>query len=600
MTDANSIVNVCSRMYTYKHTGLFLCPKIALRAALEAVAGGLHFCLFARFLVECVYISQYACEAILEDILTEERVHMISSPEQATFTTLPLDRIVSKLPVRRLSQKGLARIQESMRRSGFLDNYPLVVAPYGEGYQLIDGNHRYEAAKAAGLTSAPCVIKDSLSENDLYRLALQSNDAAETVVPSTLVTHAEFIWERSKEGKTQEEIADMLGWKRPSVRDYALLQKIAKEAWDAIVATFENTTTSGDDEVATSFVATATFTERLLRDILPLKDSQQIELVKDLASGSINKSRFKTLAESYRARNEMKKYALEQLGELGEPYTEQLIEAIYSGSYDNDWKNTEHPKLHKLIQSLRDEWERKNSIHVVHGDFYEEVKKIGAGSIDLIITDPPYNVANEREFSLEGRSNISQDFGEWDKFEQEQFIAFFDIWAVEWARILREQGSGYVFTSDIYLSHLRTALENAGLQVKTAIVWHKTNPGTQIVKTTFKSSVEYILFFTKGQSGYTFNWQGENEMHNFIEAPICGGNERLTNAKGMTLHPTQKPERVIRHLMEISSNRGDMVFDGFMGVATTGAVAKKLGRKFTGIEQDKTFFDASVERLSDD
>lgn len=88
-------------------------------------------------------------------------------------------------------------------------------------------------------------------------------------------------------------------------------------------------------------------------------------------------------------------------------------------------------------------------------------------------------------------------------------------------------------------------------------------------------------------------------MHNFIEAPVCGGKERLVDSKGRTLHPTQKPEAIIRHLLDISSNRGDVVFDGFAGVGTTGKVAKDRGRKFIGIEQEKPYFEAMQRRLAE-
>ena len=203
-------------------------------------------------------------------------------------------------------------------------------------------------------------------------------------------------------------------------------------------------------------------------------------------------------------------------------------------------------------------------------------------------------------FALEGRTNISQNFGEWDKYERGDFIALFDIWAQEWKRILREGGSGYVFTSDIYLSYLRSALEQVELEVKTAIVWHKTNPTPQVIQTTFQSSVEYILFFVKGKD-YTFNWQGNTgEMHNFTESSICMGKERLVDAKKETLHPTQKPVQVLRHFIEISSNRGDMVFDGFAGVGSAGKAAKELGRKFKGIEKEDMFFEAMQRRLADE
>ncbi len=525
--------------------------------------------------------------------------------EQQAYTILPLDRIVSRLPVRRLSASGLARIQESMKRSGFLDNYPLIVTPLeNDTYQLIDGNHRYESAKKLGLLSAPCVIKAELIEQERYKLALQSNNAAETVVTSTMVTNAEFVWARAEEEYTQQEIADMLGWSLSKVKNYSALSAICDEAWEIIVTSFENKRDHSADEDVTSKVTSVTFTETLLRDILDLTPEQQLELVRELATNKqFSKEKFKTLAENYQARNEMYEYAQQQLGDLGETYLTQLKEDVYSGAYDAEWKKKkDHPKLDKLIEAIHDEWERKNSIHLIHGDFYEEVKKIGNGCTDLILTDPPYNIARERVFELtnSGRSNISQDFGDWDKIEHQTFIESLQESAHEWERILKPNGAGYVFISDRYISHLREALLFAGLQLMSTITWHKTNPGTSVYKTNFKSSTEFILYFVKGDGEHTFNWQGENEMHNFIESPICSGNERRVDAKGKTLHPTQKPESVIQHLMDISSNKGDTVFDGFAGTGTTGKVAKDTGRKFIGIEQDKTFFEDMKRRLTDE
>jgi DNA modification methylase/ParB-like chromosome segregation protein Spo0J len=533
--------------------------------------------------------------------------------DSKTFIEIPLECIVSKLPVRRLSASGLKRIQEGMKRSGFLDNYPLVVVSLGDGtYQLVDGNHRYEAAKSLGFDCVPCVVKNELTEAERYKLALESNDAAETVVPSTMVTHAEFVWERSEQ-YTQEEIAGMLGWGIDKVKKYSALKQISPDVWDVIVPTFEVVGTASEDESGTPIVPIGTFTVGLLRSILDLVPEQQLELVKALShpdkNQRISKGKFNELAKAYQARNEMKTYALSLLGDLGEPYTTQVTDEIYSGAYDSEWiksqdvKNKEynqHPKLDKLIKSVQEDWERKNSIHITNGNFYSEVSKIGDKTIDLILTDPPYNIANDREFALAGRSNISQNFGEWDKFGHEEFIMLFSVWACEWYRILRDGGSGYAFTSDRYLSYLCDALEQEGFEVKTTIVWHKTNPAPQIIRTTFQSSVEYIVFFTKGKD-YTFNWQGnEGEMHNFIQSPLCGGKERLVDAKKETLHPTQKPVQILKHLMEVSSNRGDMVFDGFAGVGSTGKVAKDLGRKFIGIEQDETFFDAMRRRLTDE
>lgn len=530
--------------------------------------------------------------------------------EQQTYVMIPLDRIVSKLPVRRLSMAGVARLQESMRWAGFLENYPLTLAPLENGdYELIDGNHRCEAAKGLGITHIPCIINSNLSEAERYTLALQSNNAAETVVPSTLVTYAEFIWKRlgetDEQGKqkyTQADVAQMMGWGRDSVKNYAALQKICPEAWEIVGTTFEGVVPSdGEEAVLSNGTTVPVFTERMLRSILPLTATQQIELVAELVSNpNFSKGKLKTLAENYHARNQMTDYALKQLGSLGEPYTTHLIDEIESGGYDADWKQETHPKLQKLLATLHDEWEQKNSIQLIHGDFYEEVKKIADGSIDLILTDPPFGIANEREFDLEGRGNRSQDFGEWDKHEAAtEFRSLFFTWANEWARILRPHGTGYTFASYRYVSYLRDALQEAGLHVHVMVTWHKKNPGPQIVHTTYRSSCEHLLFFTKGRGEHTFHWQGENEMHDYIEWPICQSPERVTDAKGQTLHPTQKPAKLLEHFIKISSNRGDTIFDGFAGVGSTGAAAKTLKRKFIGIEQDPAFFAAMQRRLAD-
>lgn len=524
--------------------------------------------------------------------------------KQQTYEMISLDKIVSTSPIRPINESGKTRIRESIRKSGFLNNFPLLVMPRGDGtFEPLDGNHRLVASEEEGLAAVPCVIITDLSEVERYRIAIQCNNAAETVVPQTMATYAELIWKLVDEGYTQEKIAEeVLQWGREKVAKYVMLRGIKPEVWQLIVPTFENLGTGEDNDTGTKNVPTGTlFSEGLLRSILSLTLEQQLELVTALITQKdFTKKKFKELAEDYQARNEAKEYALQKLGDIGEEYTSRLEQEIDKGAYDTDWKKSEtHPKLHKLIESLTDEWEQKNNTQRIHGDFFDEVRKIEDACIDLIITDPPYNIANDRIFDPEGRAAFSQDYGEWDKYTKKDFLELFPKWCTEWWRILKPQGSGYVFVADRYLSHLRDALEETGFQIKSTLTWHKTNPGTQNPKTNYKSSVEFILFFTKGEGGHTFNWLGDKGsiMHNFIEHPICEGKERLDDAKGKTLHPTQKPEGVIRHLMERSSNPGDTVFDGFAGVFTTAKVAKDSGRKSISIEKELTFYEAGKHRL---
>ncbi len=510
---------------------------------------------------------------------------------------ISLDQVKGALGIRKIKPAGVQALKEQMEKNGYLPSFPVTVGP---GYDLIDGQHRLQAARELDLASIPAIIIDeALDEKEKKQLARRLNEATVNCIPTTFVDDAEFIWSEVDAGRTQAEIAEIVGWSREKVRNYTCLRGIAENAWTVIGTTLEQNEPGAQDGCVPVIGTNVPFSEGLLRSIIQLTPEQQLELVRDLAEGKITKGKFRTRAEAYKARNEMKKYVAERLQGMGEAYLEECFEEIDRGGFDKEWTEDKKGsvKLAKLVQATRDAWEKKNSIRLIRGDFYQEADKLPDASVDLIITDPPYNISNERVFKLAGRSDISQDFGAWDRQEHQAFIELFQIWSSQFERLLRDGGSGYVFTSDKYISYLRTALEEAGLTVKASLVWHKTNPGTQVVKTNFRSSVEYILFFVKGQK-HTFNWQGENEMHNFIESPICSGQERLVDGKGNTLHPTQKPEAVIRHLMEISSNRGDTVFDGFAGVGTTGKVAKDLGRRAVCIEQDDKYFNAMERRLS--
>lgn len=114
--------------------------------------------------------------------------------EEKTYIWIPIEKLVSKSPIRKKSEHGVKRIQESMRWAGFLENYPLTVIPLEDDtFDVVDGDHRLEAARREGITLIPCIVRESLSDLERYQIAMQSNNAAETVVPSTLVTYAEFM-----------------------------------------------------------------------------------------------------------------------------------------------------------------------------------------------------------------------------------------------------------------------------------------------------------------------------------------------------------------------------------------------------------------------
>lgn len=238
----------------------------------------------------------------------------------------------------------------------------------------------------------------------------------------------------------------------------------------------------------------------------------------------------------------------------------------------------------------------KHLHYLIFGDAVEILPQFSANAIDAIIVDPPYNTAHKDVKVLKGRKAISMDFGKWDYFEDDDFLRFSKVWLSYCHEILKPSGNLLTFCKLEYVSDIRRIYETIGFKHHGTIIWHKTNPAPKIRKTGFLSSCEAILWATKGfddkKISYTFNFLSQKEMHNFIETPICMGNER-------TIHPTQKPEKVISHLLKIFTNEGDLILDCFAGSATLTAAAKKMNRQSICIENDKSYFDIMKKRVLD-
>lgn len=224
---------------------------------------------------------------------------------------------------------------------------------------------------------------------------------------------------------------------------------------------------------------------------------------------------------------------------------------------------------------------------LINGDCFEEMKNIPDNSIDLILCDPPYNLANYStgNMKFDWRSEINNDVAEWDEkiLEPSELVSHFK-------RILSPTGNIFVFCSYNLLGKFHEAFDPE-FDTFQFMVWHKTNPIPNIRKSTFLNSCELIVCLWN--KGHTWNFTKQSEMHNFIESPICMGKERLKNPK----HPTQKPVKILKHIINIASNKDDVVLDMFMGVGSTGVAALETERKFIGIEIDKTYFDAAQKRI---
>ncbi len=221
------------------------------------------------------------------------------------------------------------------------------------------------------------------------------------------------------------------------------------------------------------------------------------------------------------------------------------------------------------------------------GDSYKLIKKIPSSSIDLILTDPPYNLSpySTGNIKLSWRKEINNDVADWDKKEFKP-----GEWVAEFKRILKPTGNIFTFTSYNLIGKWHNAFDSE-FDTFQFMIWHKTNPVPKLRRAGFLNSCEMIVCLWN--KGHTWNFTNQREMHNFIETPICMGPERIKNP----FHPTQKPVKVLSHIIRTASMTNDIVFDPFMGVGSTGVSALKLNRQFIGIEINKEYYKASEKRL---
>jgi len=225
---------------------------------------------------------------------------------------------------------------------------------------------------------------------------------------------------------------------------------------------------------------------------------------------------------------------------------------------------------------------------IIKGDAFELIRDIPDNSIDLILTDPPYNLSpySRGNIKMSWRTDFNNDLAEWDKTEFDPFA-----WVAEFKRILKPTGNIFGFTSYNLLGKWHEAFDPE-FDTFQFMVWHKTNPAPKLYKAGFLNSCELIVVLWN--KGHTWNFISQKDMHNFIETSICMGNERLKDPK----HPTQKPIKVLKHIIRIATNENDVILDPFMGVGSTGKAALEMNRKFIGFEIDDKYFKAATDRLN--
>ncbi len=247
----------------------------------------------------------------------------------------------------------------------------------------------------------------------------------------------------------------------------------------------------------------------------------------------------------------------------------------------------------------------KFSNKILNCDCLTELKKIPAKTFDLVFADPPYNMQIGEKLTRPDSSKVNGVIDKWDQFNSfKHYDDFSKSWLRECKRILKDNGSIWVIGSYHNIFRLGYHLQNLDYWLLNDVIWKKNNPMPNFRGTRFTNAHETLIWASKNKnSKYTFNYQSlkclndDLQMRSDWTLPICGGKERLKK-NGKKIHSTQKPEALLHRILLATTNKGDVVFDPFLGTGTTAVVAKKLGRKYYGIEKEKSYFNAAKERIS--
>ncbi len=244
---------------------------------------------------------------------------------------------------------------------------------------------------------------------------------------------------------------------------------------------------------------------------------------------------------------------------------------------------------------------------VMVGDCVAAMSKLAAESVDLVFADPPYNLQLRGDLKRPDDSRVDAVDDDWDKFSS--FSAYDDFtraWLLACRRVMKPAATLWVIGSYHNIFRVGTVLQDIGFWILNDVIWRKSNPMPNFRGRRFTNAHETMIWAARGQDAkaYTFNYEAlkagndDVQMRSDWTLPLCTGEERLKNPDGKKLHPTQKPESLLARVILSSSRPDDLVLDPFCGTGTTGTVAKRLGRRFIGVERDADYAKAAERRIA--
>jgi len=242
---------------------------------------------------------------------------------------------------------------------------------------------------------------------------------------------------------------------------------------------------------------------------------------------------------------------------------------------------------------------------IILGNNIEILEKLPPKSVDLIFADPPYNLQLKNELYRPNQTKVDGVFDKWDKFDSmKNYDEFTKKWLLGCKRVLKDNGTIWVIGSYHNIYRVGAIMQDIGFWFLNDIVWIKTNPMPNFKGTRFNNAHETLIWAAKSETAkYTFHYKAmktfndDKQMRSDWYIPIANGKERLKDENGNKVHSTQKPAELLLRIILSTTNVGDIVLDPFMGSGTTGAVAKRLGRNFIGIEKEELYTEIAKSRI---
>ena len=244
---------------------------------------------------------------------------------------------------------------------------------------------------------------------------------------------------------------------------------------------------------------------------------------------------------------------------------------------------------------------------ILVGDCLDGLARLPDETVDLVFADPPYNLQLEGSLSRPDQSLVDAVDDDWDKFASfSDYDRFTRTWLTAVQRVMKREATIFVIGSYHNIFRVGAIMQDLGFWILNDVVWHKANPMPNFRGRRFTNAHETLIWAAKSAvaKDYTFNYEAlkagneDCQVRSDWFMPICTGTERLKDAHGRKLHPTQKPEALLTRVLLAASEPGDIILDPFFGSGTTGAVAKRLGRSFIGFEREAAYARAARERIA--